>query len=474
MHAVDYAHRQLLMRHYYLFYFCILLSLSCAQAMATAATHTQSDAKLATWMDAALAGKSLPVSGESDVLQSGEVQVEQERIWAAYVDAAKRAGWDRRLLPVPQTIEQSKRDGRDPRAATRSLKSGDKGMPYLFMAKGEKPAAGWPLFISLHGGGKFHGEAVIKAHDWVVNTREWQAQMGRVESDYKPAGLYFIPRMADDRMGRWWHKHNIDIFTRMIRYAVLFNEVDANRIYIMGISQGGYGSGHLAPFMADLFAGAGPMAGGMMTVTENLRNLPYRTDIGEHDTAYARITLAKELHATIDAHKALDPEGYENLLAIQEGRGHSIDYSGSPSWLAKHTRNPYLERIVWRCHDKDGIYRSSFYWLSLTKAPETGEFSIVATLDKSNNRITILAEEVLPAAEEGGDAIRKPLTASQITVHLNDVLLDLDQEVVVLLNGNEAFKGIVPRSRARIMNNLVTRGDLNYAFPAEITVGSAE
>jgi poly(3-hydroxybutyrate) depolymerase len=77
----------------------------------------------------------------------------------------------------------------------------------------------------------------------------------------KPAGLYLLPRMAAGRMGRWWHKHNIDIFTRMIRHAILFNEVDPNRVYIMGISQGGYGSCHLAPFLADLFAGAGPMDG---------------------------------------------------------------------------------------------------------------------------------------------------------------------------------------------------------------------
>jgi len=33
-------------------------------------------------------------------------------------------------------------------------------------------------------------------------------------------------------------KHNIDIFTRMIRDAILFNDVNPNKVYIMGISQG--------------------------------------------------------------------------------------------------------------------------------------------------------------------------------------------------------------------------------------------
>lgn len=446
---------------------CAILGLHCGYAKEEVKEEAKTET--AAWLDAALAGKEAALPAETIDLKADEVEAAQTEIWTAYTDAAKRAGWDKQLLPVPETFDKMTKGGKKPELKAGKLTSGDLTMPYLFMAKGEKPVTGWPMFICMHGGGQ---HKVDTAHGWDVNSREWQAQMQLTARVYKPAGLYFIPRMADDRLGRWWHKHNIDIFTRMIRHAILFNEVDPNKIYIMGISQGGYGSCHLAPFMADLFAGAGPMAGGMMTVTENLRNLPFRSDIGEHDTAYKRIILARKLHDAIDAHKAKDPKGYENILAIQKGKGHGIDYSLSPSWLAEHTREPHPEKVVWRCHNKDGIYRDSFYWISLTNPPEKGEYEITATLDQSNNVVELIAKEVIPAAEKGGKPTRKPLSSSRISVHLDDDMLDLDKEVTVMLNGKQAFKGKVKRSQGTILKNLVKRGDINYAFPAEVTVGA--
>ena len=447
------------------------LNLSAGALMGLPCLYAEENKKpnlTATWLDAALSGKEVVIPEETTPLAAGDVEMEQNRLWKAYTEAARRARWDRELLPVPETIAKMTERRKRPQLTAGSLKSGEHEMPYLFMAKGEKPATGWPMFICLHGGGQ---QKVEKAHGWDVNTREWQAQMSLTGRVYKPSGLYFIPRMADDRLGRWWHKHNIDIFTRVIRHAILFNDVDPNKIYIMGISQGGYGSCHLAPFMADLFAAAGPMAGGMMTVTENLRNLPFRSDIGEKDTMFKRIEYAQQLHEAIDAHKAKDPEGYKNVLAIQKGRGHGIDYSLSPTWLATNTRNPHPERIVWRCHNKHGIFRDNFYWLSLTNTPEKGEFRIVASLDKKNNLVTITAEEVTPAKEQGEEPSRKPLTASQIVVHLNDAMLDLEKEITIELNGNQAFKGMLQRSQGTILRNLVERGDINYAFPAEVKVG---
>jgi len=440
-----------------------LIGLSSGLAKEEAKTDT------AVWLDASLAGKEAPFPAETAQLLAADVSAEQIKLWNEYKAAAKRAGWDKHLLPVPETFEKMTAGGKKPKLKAGKLTSGDKTMPYLFMAKGEKPANGWPMFICLHGGGQHKVET---AHGWDVNSREWQAQMSLTARVYKPNGLYFIPRMADDRLGRWWHKHNIDIFTRVIRDAILFNDVDPNKIYIMGISQGGYGTCHLTPFMADLFAGGGSMAGGMMTVTENLRNVAFRSDIGEKDTMYNRIELAKQLHTAIDANKTKDPQGYKNVLAIQEGRGHGIDYSKSPSWLASHTRKPHPDKIVWRCHEKAGVYRDSFYWIGLTKTPEQGEFAITASTDKSKNLVTITAEEVIPAKEKGAAATRKPLTSSQIIVNLNDDLVDLDQEVTIMLNGKEAFKGKLKRSKNIMLKNLVKRGDPNYAFPAQVIVGT--
>lgn len=411
------------------------------------------------------------LSADDKALTRDEVEAQREVLWKVYQEAAIKAGWDKQLLKTPETVDRMVAAGKPIGLTADHLRTDGKSMPYLFVAKGEKPAGGWPMFICLHGGGKYDGEKKIGAHGWAVNTSEWQAQMQLAIKAYKPSGLYFIPRMADDRMGRWWHKHNIEILTGMIRRAILFNDVDPNKIYIMGVSQGGYGTGHLAPFMADLFAAAGPMAGGMMTVTENLRNLPYRTDIGEMDTAYDRIKLARELHEKINKHKSADPKGYINELAIQKGRGHGIDYSKSPAWMSKFTRNPYPDRVAWRCHEKDGLYRDSFYWLSLTDKPNGGEFQIAATLDKKNNAVEIKGGQRAEASEDGKQGVRKPLKKSKVVVHLNDKMLDLDKEVIIRFNGKVVFRGKVKRSQRTMMRNLVERGDPNYVFPVDVTVG---
>ena len=427
--------------------------------------------ELSQWMESAMVGRPAGVPKKNDLLKKGEVKAEQDLMWKTYKKVAVRLRWDQHLLPVPESIEEVIKKGERMKMKPGVLTSGAMEMPYVLISKGKKPANGWPMFISLHGGGQYTQLDLSGPHGWPVNNSEWQAQMKLTMKVYKPAGLYFIPRMAHDRWGRWWMKHNIDIFTRVIKRAILFNDVDPNRIYIMGISQGGYGTCHLSPLLADQFAAAGSMAGGMMTVTENLRNLPFRSDIGEKDTMYNRIKLANELHTKIDELKAKDPKGYENVLAIQKGRGHGIDYSKSPSWLETHTRNPYPEKVVWRCFNKDGIYRDSFYWISLTQTPEKGEFEIVATLDKAKNKVVVTAEEVVTVGEkEEKKTTRTPLTSAQVIVHLNDKMLDLDQEVIVELNGKEVFKGKVKRSRAAMMKNMVKRGDIYYAFPVDITL----
>ena len=211
------------------------------------------------------------------------------------------------------------------------------------------------------------------------------------------------------------------------------------------------------------------MAGGMMTITPNLRNLAFRSDIGEKDTMYDRINLAKKLHTSLDELKSKDDGGYENVLAIQEGRGHGIDYSLSPDWLAQKVRNPHPDRVVWEGREKAGIYRKDFYWLSLAKTPEKGHYEIDARLDRKTNSVTITAINVAPGATKDDPETRSPLTADQLHVHLADDMLDLDKEVTVAINGKEVFKGQVQRSRENLRESIWGRGDPNFAFPVKLT-----
>jgi hypothetical protein len=79
---------------------CLLLSF--VQAKADGKKFT------ADWLDAALAGKGMSLPVAQTALSASDVKGEQTKFWNAYIEAAKRANWDKQLLPVPEPIKNEK------------------------------------------------------------------------------------------------------------------------------------------------------------------------------------------------------------------------------------------------------------------------------------------------------------------------------------------------------------------------------
>ena len=148
--------------------------------------------------------------------------------------------------------------------------------PYVLRTKGDRPAGGWPLYVCLHGGGG--NDKATGPHEWSVNTGEWKAQQRLVEKLYPSPGLYFVPRMADDRQGRWWFDHNQEAFEDVVRQAILFHDVDPDRVYLLGISEGGYGAIRFAGNRPDRFAACNGMAAAEPLDTSPVENM--RNEIG--------------------------------------------------------------------------------------------------------------------------------------------------------------------------------------------------
>ncbi len=181
------------------------------------------------------------------------------------------------------------------------LELGEKTMPFYFFGR-EVPKRKRPLFIALHGGGSAGGSA-SSPHAWPVNTREWAAQAHLARSIYPSGALYFGPRMADDNDGRWYYNYCQDAYDKVVRAAILHHEVDPDRIYLIGISEGAYTAYRMGSFMADRWAGAGSMAGGEPVKNappENMRNMAFRADIGEHDTMFDRVGLNRRFDEVLD------------------------------------------------------------------------------------------------------------------------------------------------------------------------------
>lgn len=243
------------------------------------------------------------------------------------------------------------------------------------------------------------------------------------------------------------------MYDQIIRRAILFRDVDPNRIYVTGISEGGYTAYRLPANRPDRFAAACAMAAAEPmdnAPPENLRNLAFRCAIGEKDSMFDRIGLARRYFARLDELEKEFPGDYIHQLDAQAGRGHGIDYAQGPRWMVGHTRNPRPKAITWTLQKLHHSLDLRNNWLALDEAPATFPSRIDATI--SANTITLHGDPGL-----------------KVRLFLDDQLVNLDQPVRVVLNDREVFNAKAPRNIGTIVRTLESRGDPTLVYPAEIS-----
>ena len=316
--------------------------------------------------------------------------------------------------------------------------AGGARMPIWFTIRGEAPAGGRSLWISLHGGGSAPPE---------VNDQQWRNQ----QRLYAPEeGVYVAPRGPTDTWDLWHQAHMDPLVDRLIESMVLVHGVNPDRVYLMGYSAGGDGVYQLGTRMADRFAAASMMAGHPNeTKPDNLRNLPFAIFMGGQDAAFRRNEIAAEWKTELDALAAKDPGGYPHQVTIYPQHGHWMkrDDAVAVSWLAQFTRVTRPQRIVWL---QDDVIEPRFYWLE-NPSPKPGQ-RVVARRDGQ----VITIEEAVGVEE--------------LRVLLDDAMLDLGKPVKVVFDGRTLFEGTVSRSEATIARTLGDRGDPRMAFHAELPV----
>lgn len=336
----------------------------------------------------------------------------------------------------------------------KAFKYKDKTMEFETNIYGEIPADGRSLYISMHGGG---------AASSSINDGQWKNQI-IMTSDHSryygiKEGVVIIPRAPVDDWNMWFQPEIDYLFEDAIRAAVLFANVNPNKVYIMGYSAGGDGVFRLATRMADHWAAASMSAGHPGEVTPaNLRNIGFALNMGRLDSPYNRNTLATEWKVKLENLHLVDPEGYRFMANIFHNKSHWMEMEDRVAipFMAEFKRNPYPDKVVW---EQNSFHvRSNFYWLGISEK------------DIKETGIADNPSKVIKVSYKGNTINIEDNYADELSLYLNDKMVNLDKKIIVNYKGKKIFKGKVKRQASVIQRTASQRKDSDYIFSAQLKI----
>jgi predicted esterase len=305
------------------------------------------------------------------------------------------------------------------------------------------------LFIGLHGGGVGEGDAESMA-----------AGMGG------GGWLWIFPEVLEKTELGWTTSGTEEFVLELVEAAKRTARVDPDRVYVTGHSMGGYGSWALGAHHPDVFAGVAAYAGGPSPIyrrntDREVSSLVPGVIPNYYNTALLFFQSLDDPRVTpeanIFAHQQLldwkekHPGGFNFRYVEVTGRGHDPPEEGylpTQQWVASHRRTARPTKLIWQ---PSVPWKRHYHWL-YWEDPE---------------RAAILQAEVTEANIIDIKALRGARNLKRLTVLLGEPLVDLDEEVVVRLNGEEAFRGIVPRTLSTLLMTM-SRNDEQLLFDARV------
>lgn len=390
-----------------------------------------------------------------------KVDATKQQVWEAW-KAANNHVKQNVLMPTAALSNQSDAwqlpDSLEPHAT----------MPYYFGTKGNRPENGYPFFLYLHGSGP--------------KQQEWITGLALAQQFADAPSAYFIPQIPNENEWyRWWQRSKQYAWQNLIRQLMLRPEINPNRLYVFGISEGGYGSQRLASFYADYWAAAGPMAGGeplKNAPVENLGNIGFSLRTGANDRGFYRNLLTHYTAEALDSIENLYPAGYRHKVELIPGKQHFIDYSVTTPWLSIFTRNPYPKQFIWEDFEMDGLHRTGFYNLAVDKRP-CDSLRTRYDVNINNNKVNITIENIhyttLERAPMFGIELKSarsytPAQGGQLTVFFNKELVDPQRPVKIELNGKMVYNKPLRANVQHMLRSVAIFTDSERIYPYAVTI----
>ena len=223
-----------------------------------------------------------------------------------------------------------------------------KDYPYaLFLPELSEPDEKVPLVVVLHGLGGSGANTIPK---WIERL------------DKKVAVLCPTYPMA-----AWWARPAEEMVLNLIDETREKYNIDSDRVFLAGLSNGAIGAYMIGMFYPDRFAGLIPIAGSItpryMHFLVNLRNTPIYMIQGAHDPIFP-IQLSRRIHKILSDMKY--PVRYrEHGEKGSAHGGHFLPESEVPEmveWISKQKRhsNPDIVRMT-----REGNHLGAIHWARL-------------------------------------------------------------------------------------------------------------
>ena len=270
-----------------------------------------------------------------------------------------------------------------------------KDYPYsLFIPSASRTEEKIPLVVVLHGLG---GSGANTISAWVERLGEKVAVL--------------CPTYP---MGAWWARPAEEMVLRLIDETREKYNINSDRIFLAGLSNGAIGAYMIGMFYPDRFAGLIPIAGSItpryMHFLMNLRNTPIYMIQGVHDPIFP-IKLSRRIH------KILSDMKYPVIYREHEEKGlahggHFLPESEIPAmveWIGKQKRqnNPNVVRMT-----REGNHMGLINWAQLIEGknlallelpgPESpkpiirdGKISRMFATRKGPNQFEVMGENIV-------------------------------------------------------------------------------
>lgn len=331
------------------------------------------------------------------------------------------------------------------------------------------PTRRYPVRVYLHGGvnrPSREGES-----DW------WRDPRRVADNDH----VAVFPYSWSESL--WWQASQVENLAGILWRLKRTYNIDDNRVYLFGVSDGGTGAWFFAfrhttpwagvlPFIAHPAVLSSPsigVTGELFPI--NLSNKPFYVVNGGRDRLYPSDAVEPYMTLFRDA-------GADLTFVSKPDSGHSTSWwpqegEAIEAFVEAHPRDPLPDRLAWRTDSVERYNRA--HWVVIDEiTPDDGDLL-------EPNAVTIDGRSYL-AFPRGGVSgqIEVQRTGNEIDVKTWGVLrytlllapseFDFDQPVVVRTNGVELFRGRVDRSAEVLLKWAARDADRTLLFGAELSI----